>query len=991
MPFFVTNHRSAAKLMAIVLLSAAHTMWGSAAIAQTPDDSAVETSAEITAETAVPPTPVVESEQTEPEMATALAEPAPLPAAPVDALPATPPTPPTPTATSPSEDGLRFNFSGASWGDVLQWFAEQADLSLQVDLMPAGTVNFTDPNKLYTTSEGLDLINRLLLDRGWAVVRRGRMLFLVDLEADNAEKLISEIAELVTPESFAERGNSDIVRCVFPLGAISPDQAKEELSQVIGPWGRISVLAGSRQVIVTETVGKLRVIDEVLRAATKAQSNVIEITLKHRAAEEVLEIARPLIGLESGSNSSDDIRLSVSIFGDRIFATGTQSKVDLLSSVIEKADRAMPGEEAAADEKVIVPTLQTHPVTSAELQTVYDVLQTLIAGTPEARLAIDTNRGAIIAFGRPETQRTIAATIAELEGSGRDFTIIDLKRLEPAQALLTINKFFGVGEGGSGNGPVVDGDPVTGRLWVRGTPEQIVQVKRLIDELENDPLAGGLGENVRILPFTGSSAIDTMRQVETLWPLTGRKNRIRMITPSVPEERDSPRDSPRSERESSVPASENRASPAGDTSAALPGELHTLVWQNTAPLSANPSEVGQPSSAPEEAPALETDPDYTGDDIIIQMTSAGLVIASRDSNALDLIEQLVNSLGSESTDASELPTIFWLRYIKADVAAELVAGVLGGADASGSAGTLTESVMGGLGGGMLGGLLGMGGGGGGGDDSEAKTVLTSRGSVNIVPDNRLNALIVQAPRVDLDFIRTVLEEIDRQESPEVIQTIARPELIPVVYQDAASVAKIVTAVFADKMKDSKEGGGEGRGGQPSPQELIAALRGGKGGAGGNATPKSEATKIIVAVDERSNSLVVTATPQDLQAVRDLVETLDQQGLESEQRVEVIAMGGSVRPEIMLRALQSVTGKTPTTAARSSPGSSPSSGSTSPSSGSTPGGSSPSSAEEIQRRIDFFRSRFGGGDSGGSAGGGPSGRGGGGGGGGGTSGRGGRGR
>jgi type II secretory pathway component GspD/PulD (secretin) len=849
----------------------------------------------------------------------------------------------TPEQTAP--EGLRFNFSGAPWGEVLRWFAEQADLSLQLDAAPAGSVNFSDPTKVYSISEGLDLLNRLLLDRGWAVVRRGRMLLLVDLEADNAEKLISEMAELVTPESFDDRGNSDIVRCVFSLGSITPEQAREELSQIIGPWGRINVLAGARQVIVTETVGKLRVIDEVLRAATKAQSSVIEITLAHRAAEEVLEIARPLIGLEPGSNSSEDIKLSVSLYGDRIFATGSQSKLDLLTSVIEKADRAMPGEEEAVAENNVKPELRTHPVSSAELQTVYDVLQTLIAGTPDTRLALDTNRGAIIAFGRPETQQTIAKTIAELEGTGTDFTIIDLKRLEPANALLTINKFFGVTETSTGKGPIVDGDPVTGRLWVRGTSEQIESVKRLINELENDPLAGGLGENVRILPLTGSSALDTLQQIETLWPLTGRANRIRVITPSKAKE--SPADSdPAEQTEPKQPADLTDQSVESSELS-----MQTLVWQNTA--------------APENEPA----PDYTGDDIIIQMTPAGLVIASRDQNALDLVEQLITSMSSGSEMTSDLPTIFWLRYIKADVAAELVSGVLGGADAGSSAGSLTESVMGGLGGGMLGGLLGMGGGGGGEDESQARTILTSRGSVNIVPDNRLNALIVQAPPADMDFIRTVLQEIDLQESPEVIQTIARPTLIPVVYQDAASVAKIVQAVFAEKIGDGNEGGGGGgRGGQPNPQDIINALRGGRGGGGGGApTPKSEMTKIIVAVDERSNSLVVTATPQDLTAVRDLVETLDQQGLESEQRVEVIAMGGAVRPEIMLQALKSVTGKAVTTTDGSSSGSSTSGSAPSSSSPSPPG--STSSAEEIQRRIEFFRSQFGsrGGDSGGRGG------------------------
>jgi nitrate reductase NapAB chaperone NapD len=273
---------------------------------------------------------------------------------------------------------------------------------------------------------------------------------------------------------------------------------------------------------------------------------------------------------------------------------------------------------------------------------------------------------------------------------------------------------------------------------------------------------------------------------------------------------------------------------------------------------------------------------------------------------------------------------------------------------------MAESVMGGLGGGMLGGLLGMGGGGD--EESTTRTILTSRGNVNIVPDNRLNALIVQAPPADMEFIRTVLSEIDLEQSPETIQTIARPQLIPVVYQEAAQVAEIVKAVFGEKTGDAKDSGRGG--GQPKPEDFIAALRGGRGGRGGGGddTPKSEASKIIVAVDERSNSLVVTATPQDFDAVRDLVLTLDQQGMEAEQSVEVIPMGGSVKPEIMQQALETILGKKTSSTASSansrSSSSNSSSSNSSGSSGATPG----SSPEEIQRRIEFFRSRFGGGNT-----------------------------
>ncbi|WP_037244314.1 secretin N-terminal domain-containing protein [Rhodopirellula baltica] len=877
------------------------------------------------------------------------------------------------TIVTNSDKELQFNFSGAPWGDVLRWFSEQADLSLQMDSAPAGTVNFTDPTQTYSVGEGLDLINRLLLDRGWAVVRRGRMLLLVDLEAENAEKLISEMAELVTPDTFDQRGNSDIVRCVFPLGGLSPDEAREELSQIIGPWGRINVLAGARQVVVTETVGKLRIIETVLSAAEEAQSSVVEITLQHRAAEEILEVARPLVGLEPGENLGEDLRISVSFYGDRVFATGSPAKLSLLKSIFTKADKAMPGSEDEEEIEIIKPVLKTHSVASANLQTAFDVLQTMLAGTPETRIALDTKRGVIVASARPETQQLISDTIAELEGDGDNFAIINLRRLEPANALLTINKFFGVTETG-GQGPTVDGDPETGRLWVRGTAAQIETVKRLIDELENDPLAGGLGENVRVLPMTGSSANQTLRQLESLWPMTGRENRLRVIVPTSSDDdqlQDGSRDTQpirqQFQRDLDQEASWNQSEANGN------GDYLVRAFDDLDVNESAGSESADDESEGEIAgPKLLQDDSanpHAGAEIVVQMTPAGLVIASKDSEALDAFEQLLSSISTSSGMASDLPTIFRLKYIKADVASELIASVLGGSESS--SGSLTESVMGGLGGGMLGGLLGMGGGGGE-EVSSSRSILTSRGSVNIVADGHLNSLIVQASPADLEFIRLVIREIDQEESPELVRTVPQPRLIPVIYQEASDVAAIVKAVFAEKMFQEQSSGGGGGGRQPSPEDIINAFRGGRGGRGGGGAaekPKSEPTKIIVAVDERSNALVVTATPQDFQQVQELVEILDQQGMEQEEQTVVMPIAGGVRAEVLQQALESMLGIKATTATSTSGGSS--SGSTG-SSGSTPTGSSP---EDIQRRIEFFRSRFGGGGTGGGPTGGFGGRGG----------------
>ncbi|MCA9137935.1 MAG: hypothetical protein KDB00_14285 [Planctomycetales bacterium] len=850
----------------------------------------------------------------------------------------------------PLEPGLRFNFTGASWKDVLSWMAEEADLSLQIDHYPEGSVSFIDRTKMYTVTESLDLLNRLLLDRGYALVRRGRMLHLIDLEVDNAAELISELADLVHMDDLETRGKSDIVTSIFPLGSMTPDEAKVQLPQMVGPWGRVIVLESARQARVTERAEKLVAIREVIK---QSDQEVHEIKLVHRGAEELLQTARPLLGLEPDANSSDDIRISVGLYGDRIYATGLRSKISILENLIQKADQPLEGSGDASDAEIARPVFQTHFVRTADVSTVFEVLQTLLQDEPGTRIAIEPSTNSIIAFATPTTHQKIADVIVKMEGSGEDFEVFQLRRIDPAQALLTINKYFGVTEEG-GKGPIVDGDPATGKMWVRGSKDEIEQIRRLLDELDGTGSEGLLSGKVRLLPLSGRQAEDALNQLQLYWRMTGRENAIRVVSPAgggVDNNGIRERKIQRPSSGSNTPPARPQAAPASDLDASrFDSRRFYYLTQAPAESPAEPDAIAPTNRSTQAVRSPK------GAEILIELTPNGIRIASDDTEALDELEELLSQLVGPMGAQSDLPTIYWLKYIPADVAAELVASILGGADSSSS---LTDTITGGLGGGMLGGLMGLGGGGGGGGQASAKSVLTSTGSVSIVSDLRLNALFIQANELDLQVIEMVLEKIDREESPENIELTSSPRLIPVLYQDATEVAKVIKEVYADRVAgaDQNRGGGApggGRGGQPSPEDFINALRGGgRGGRGGGAeAAKSERSKIAVSVDAQSNSLVVTATTQDFEEIELLVYALDQGGKENEKSIVTIPLSGKINPDQVVEALKAVVGVKVETKAAST--------STPGASGGPSGSTNNTDAASAFR--DAMRARFGGGGS-----------------------------
>ncbi len=136
-------------------------------------------------------------------------------------------------------------------------------------------------------------------------------------------------------------------------------------------------------------------------------------------------------------------------------------------------------------------------------------------------------------MARPSEHQMVEAAISELNGRGAGFEVIQLRRLEPQMAVLTINKYFKGSDATSAQGPTVDGDPETKRLWVKGTQEQLKVVRTLIEQLEATGGNGSvLGDRMRVLPLTGSGADNILQQLEEYWPLTGRANQLRIVSPA---------------------------------------------------------------------------------------------------------------------------------------------------------------------------------------------------------------------------------------------------------------------------------------------------------------------------------------------------------------------------------------------------------------------------------------------------------------------------
>nr|MCU0710340.1 hypothetical protein [Pirellula sp.] len=436
---------------------------------------------------------------------------------------------------APPEGGLPLNFNSTPWSDVLKWLAKEADLSLQTDFYPPGTLTYRDPYRTYTVSQAMDIMNSILLGKGYSLIRYQRALICLDLGAgENAEVtrgLIREMVELVPPSQLDQRGEYELCKTVFALQRLSVEDAEKEVKQLLGPHGSIVPLTSSNQLLVTETAGKLRLIRETIQLSEMPDagrmSKILVLTLKHMSAEELLSIARPLLGLKDTSNVSDDLNISTDAFGAKLFATGSPDKLQKLRDIVLQVD-IEPEDSATTSTSAEQAVVRSHIVRGSDPQTTMDVLQTQFAGQANINMALDPKSNNIIARATPSDHQIIEDILLTLAGESSDFQVIELDNIDTQAAILTLEKFFGkqsatkdAKDTAGAKGPIFYGDTLTRRIMVKGTKQEVEQVRELLNKVQaSGPTLEGLRNNARFLPYSGKSADKILDQIDLLWEAT---------------------------------------------------------------------------------------------------------------------------------------------------------------------------------------------------------------------------------------------------------------------------------------------------------------------------------------------------------------------------------------------------------------------------------------------------------------------------------------
>lgn len=932
---------------------------------------------------------------------------------------------------SESTDGagtLKFNFQYAAWADVLELFAQKADLTLDLDDTPPGTFTYRD-SKSYTPTQALDVLNGYLLPRGFLLVKRDRFLVCLNI----SEGIPPNLAPQISPEELAQRGKNELVSVVIPVRGMQADQIVGEVKELLGPQGSAAALKNTNSLVVTDIASHVRRIYALISAenAVDTRDTAFKaIPLKHISASEAERMVRRLFGLNTmttsgaaapqgqwpqqpgqngggwggwgrrrdrdrgdGDNSDQQpqnpqppqgqpippaqpVANTASQFANKIHVAADVRTNHLLVTasasllmVVEDAVKTLDTDEDASGNKlrrVDVPlTFKIYTVPGGDVASIAQTVNQLVPGVVVGQ---DARLGKLHVQATPDEHAEVGKLIEELGGEGSSsVAVIHLHRMDPVQLSNTLINLYSK-EGV--RAPTVEADPLGRRLIVRGSPDQILQVKTILTQLgEGDgaPRDKANRGNVRSINLGGRDPDEILPLLQDAWSAT-RPNPIRIKVPSAP----------RPIRERAVPGADRRPqrdeNPVGNKPAPRPNFIRRTALQH------EKSDVEQDDNAEESAPADEPQTPAESSDaksetapagnapVSVQIIGDQLILSSSDTAALDRLEELYERMSSAIPSRTRW-NVFYLRTADATEAAQMVERLFPQSNVAAATTTSSSS------GGMLGSLAG-------GMSSIGRSLMNASGlnqtlsgaqTLRIVTDARANALYVSGPNDQVAEVEQILEVLDSSELPPSLRD-RLPRTIAVEHADVEEVADVIETVFKDQMTPENPMLGRGGSGGPGGFNPLMMMFGGAAQAqGGRRQP---GVQLTVGVDKRTNHLIVSCSDSLFQQIEEVVRGIDDRAKKSRQTVRVVKLD-TADPTLVQQTLGSIMPKvTVGTTRRSRSSTRTSSSSTSDrdrESSIRSSGSSDDARREFFQRMMMERMSSGGGDFGRRSFGGDSGR------------------
>ena len=825
----------------------------------------------------------------------------------------------------PDENGLlQFGFQGQPWPAVLKWLADNAGYSLDWLQMPPDYVNLKTPRAL-TIPETRDLINGMLLGRGYTMVLRGKVLSVFKID-----QLDPSLLPRVEDESqLLDLAGYDFVKITFSLpDELKADKAAEDIKPLLSPHAKVQPLLATNRLLVIDAVANLREASRLINsehAAATGHQVPHEFVVYHARADYVADQVMILLGLDPASRRTPQelqieqqrlqlftqmqqkgkdvtkylrkdgpsVYLAVNHRRNSILVNAPPAEMRIIQRSIEKLDSAR-GAMASAGPGTGPPRggqpyMKKYPLVTISPQSIVSTLEEIGDLDPQSRLKIDSDANLVMAFATAADHEKINAMVDSLDGTGREFEVIWLRRLralavaETVKALMVGEEekknsnrnryygyysYYGYGRQEKKNpneGFRVQADVEQNRLLLWATEAEREQVRELLAQLGEIPGHSSNPNTVRVLAPRGDEAtLRILDHIRRAWPAIGA-NELRIEgTPDAPadDKKEQESDQPlpteasvdpvdsdiRDTSTARMPAARPRL-PAGRTHFVQLGAAPGKQAVDDRPSAAGRSAVQKPGEGSSGLPP-----------VTITISQDGrIIISSRDTSALDRLESLLAEIAPPPKDYE----VFYLKHAFASIVTLNLEEYFEEEGEFDTEDNWMRAYW--------------------GYDFKATETsgvgLAQQRKIRFIYDPDTNSILVSnASPSQLETVKELIDIYDRA-PPEDSISARQFKVFELKYSKATQVAKTIKEVYRDLLSSKDKEFAKGNDQKQSSQSTTNYVRlyGGSGSDDQKKPTKVKASfagALSVGIDELTNTIIISAQEEWMPSIEQMIRYLD---------------------------------------------------------------------------------------------------------------------
>jgi len=212
----------------------------------------------------------------------------------------------TPPDSGTNSDELRLNFRNAPLEMVLNYLSDAAGFIIVLDTPVHGNVNVISDHPM-SRDEAVDLLNEVLNQNGYAAVRDGRTLTILDKN----DAKTRDIPVKVSNDPDAIPKNDEIVTQIIPIRFVDAGDLVKDLSSFVSPQATVVANDAGNSIVITDTQSNIRHLVEIIKAidsSAEAETEIRVFRLKYASPTDVVnELTSVFPSSGSGSGSTPQL------------------------------------------------------------------------------------------------------------------------------------------------------------------------------------------------------------------------------------------------------------------------------------------------------------------------------------------------------------------------------------------------------------------------------------------------------------------------------------------------------------------------------------------------------------------------------------------------------------------------------------------------------------------------------------------------------------